>query len=48
MPPIQATLLFVVKASPIRVATPAAYAELIRNDYAKWGKVVAAAGIKPE
>jgi tripartite-type tricarboxylate transporter receptor subunit TctC len=28
--------------------TPAAYAKFIRDDYAKWGKVVAAAGIKPE
>jgi len=28
--------------------TPAAYAKLISDDYAKWGKVVAAAGIKPE
>jgi tripartite-type tricarboxylate transporter receptor subunit TctC len=27
---------------------PAAYAKIIRDDYAKWGKVVAAAGIKPE
>jgi len=29
-------------------ATPAAYAKSISEDYAKWGKVVAAAGIKPE
>jgi tripartite-type tricarboxylate transporter receptor subunit TctC len=28
--------------------TPQQYAKLIRDDYAKWGKVVAAAGIKPE
>jgi tripartite-type tricarboxylate transporter receptor subunit TctC len=28
--------------------TPAAYAKIIGDDYAKWGKVVAAAGIKPE
>jgi tripartite-type tricarboxylate transporter receptor subunit TctC len=28
--------------------TPAAYAKIISNDYAKWGKVVEAAGIKPE
>jgi len=28
--------------------TPAAYAKLIRDDYAKWGKVVAAARIKRE
>ena len=28
--------------------TPAAYAKFISDDYAKWGKVVAAAGIKPE
>jgi len=28
--------------------TPAAYAKIISDDYAKWGKVVAAAGIKPE
>jgi tripartite-type tricarboxylate transporter receptor subunit TctC len=28
--------------------TPAAYAKFIADDYAKWGKVVAAAGIKPE
>lgn len=28
--------------------TPAAYATIIRDDYAKWGKVVAVAGIKPE
>ena len=27
---------------------PAAYAKVISDDYAKWGKVVAAAGIKPE
>jgi tripartite-type tricarboxylate transporter receptor subunit TctC len=29
-------------------STPAAYAKVISDDYAKWGKVVAAAGIKPE
>ena len=29
-------------------STPAAYAKMISDDYAKWGKVVAAAGIKPE
>jgi tripartite-type tricarboxylate transporter receptor subunit TctC len=29
-------------------STPAAYAKDIRDDYDKWGKVVAAAGIKPE
>ena len=28
--------------------TPAAYAKVIGEDYAKWGKVIAAAGIKPE
>jgi tripartite-type tricarboxylate transporter receptor subunit TctC len=28
--------------------TPAAYAKVLRDDYAKWGKVVQAAGIKPE
>ena len=28
--------------------TPAEYARIISDDYAKWGKVVAAAGIKPE
>jgi tripartite-type tricarboxylate transporter receptor subunit TctC len=28
--------------------TPEAYAKSIRDDYEKWGKVVAAAGIKPE
>jgi tripartite-type tricarboxylate transporter receptor subunit TctC len=28
--------------------TPAAYAKVIGDDYAKWGKVIAAAGIKPE
>ena len=28
--------------------TPAAYAKSISDDYAKWGKVVAAAGIAPE
>jgi tripartite-type tricarboxylate transporter receptor subunit TctC len=28
--------------------TPEAYAKFIRDDYAKWEKVVAAAGIKPE
>jgi tripartite-type tricarboxylate transporter receptor subunit TctC len=28
--------------------TPAAYAKIISDDYTKWGKVVAAAGIKPE
>jgi tripartite-type tricarboxylate transporter receptor subunit TctC len=28
--------------------TPAAYAKFISDDYAKWGKVVAAGGIKPE
>jgi tripartite-type tricarboxylate transporter receptor subunit TctC len=28
--------------------TPAAYARFISDDYAKWGRVVAAAGIKPE
>jgi tripartite-type tricarboxylate transporter receptor subunit TctC len=28
--------------------TPAAYAKIISDDYAKWGKVVAAAGLKPE
>jgi tripartite-type tricarboxylate transporter receptor subunit TctC len=28
--------------------TPAEYARIIRDDYAKWGQVVAAAGIKPE
>ena len=28
--------------------TPAAYAKTLKDDYEKWGKVVAAAGIKPE
>ena len=28
--------------------TPEAYAKIIRDDYEKWGKVVAAAGIKQE
>ncbi len=28
--------------------TPAAYAKIIADDYDKWGKVVAAAGLKPE
>jgi len=28
--------------------TPAAYEKIIRDDYEKWGRVVAAAGIKPE
>jgi tripartite-type tricarboxylate transporter receptor subunit TctC len=28
--------------------TPAQYAKIIRDDYEKWGKVVAAAGIKPD
>jgi tripartite-type tricarboxylate transporter receptor subunit TctC len=28
--------------------TPAVYAKIISDDYAKWGKVIAAAGIKPE
>jgi tripartite-type tricarboxylate transporter receptor subunit TctC len=28
--------------------TPEAYAKIIRDDYAKWGKVVAAAGITPQ
>jgi len=28
--------------------TPAEYAKIIRDDYEKWGKVVAAAGLKPE
>ena len=28
--------------------TPAAYATIIRDDYAKWAKVVAASGIMPE
>ena len=28
--------------------TPAAYATILRDDYEKWGKVIAAAGIKPE
>jgi tripartite-type tricarboxylate transporter receptor subunit TctC len=28
--------------------TPAGYAKIISDDYDKWGKVVAAAGIKPE
>jgi tripartite-type tricarboxylate transporter receptor subunit TctC len=28
--------------------TPDAYAKIIRDDYEKWGKVIAAAGIKPE
>ena len=28
--------------------TPQEYARVIREEYAKWGKVVEAAGIKPE
>jgi tripartite-type tricarboxylate transporter receptor subunit TctC len=28
--------------------TPAVYAKVIKDDYEKWGKVIAAAGIKPE
>jgi tripartite-type tricarboxylate transporter receptor subunit TctC len=28
--------------------TPAAYAKMLKDEYEKWGKVVAAAGIKPE
>ena len=28
--------------------TPEAYAKILRDDYAKWGKVVAAAGIEPQ
>jgi tripartite-type tricarboxylate transporter receptor subunit TctC len=28
--------------------TPAGYAKIVRDDYEKWGKVVAAAGMKPE
>ena len=28
--------------------TPAEYAKIISDDYTKWGKVVAAAGLKPE
>ena len=28
--------------------TPAAYAKILRDDYAKWGKVVAASGIVPQ
>ena len=28
--------------------TPAAYAKMLKDDYEKWGKVIAAAGIKPE
>jgi len=28
--------------------TPAAYAKILKDDYEKWGKVVTAAGIKPE
>ena len=27
---------------------PAAYAKIISDDYEKWGKVIASAGIKPE
>ena len=29
-------------------STPAEYAKMLSDDYAKWGKVVAAAGIKPD
>ena len=29
-------------------STPADYARMLRDDYDKWGKVVATAGIKPE
>jgi len=29
-------------------STPAAYAKFLRDDYAKWAKVVAAAGLKPQ
>jgi hypothetical protein len=28
--------------------TPAAYVKIIADDYDKWGKVVEAAGLKPE
>jgi hypothetical protein len=28
--------------------TPQAYARMLRDDYDKWGKVVAAAGIAPQ
>jgi tripartite-type tricarboxylate transporter receptor subunit TctC len=28
--------------------TPTGYAKILKDDYEKWGKVVAAAGIKPE
>jgi hypothetical protein len=28
--------------------TPTDYAKAIKDDYEKWGKVVAAAGIKPD
>jgi tripartite-type tricarboxylate transporter receptor subunit TctC len=28
--------------------TPAAYGKILSDDYAKWGKLIAAAGIKPE
>jgi tripartite-type tricarboxylate transporter receptor subunit TctC len=29
-------------------STPAEFAKTIGDDYEKWGKVIAAAGIKPE
>ena len=29
-------------------STPAAYAKFLRDDYDKWAKVVAAAGLKPQ
>ncbi len=49
---IIATLGFHQRMNAIGVdvvgTTPAAYAKIIADDYAKWGKVVAAAGIKPE
>ena len=49
---IIATPGFHQRMAPIGVdvvgTTPAAYAKFLSDDYAKWGKVVAAAGIKPE
>ena len=49
---ISATSGFQARMAAIGVdvvgTTPAEYAKIIRDDYEKWGKVVAAAGIKPE
>ena len=49
---ISATAAFQQRMAAIGVdvvgTTPAEYAKIIRDDYDKWGKVVQAAGIKPE